>query len=254
MSNHYHIVVRIDADATTHWTDEEVARRWLQIFTGPLLIHRYLAGVKLTGGELKCIADLLATWRERLADLSWFMRCLNEPIARMANAEDHCTGRFWEGRFKSQALLDERALLACMAYVDLNPIRAAMAKTPEASDFTSVQERILHPESSILRPFTEQSDDNTGIPITLRDYLELVDWGGRAIRHNKRGYIPAHTPPILIRLKMGGAPVLNYLSRADQPEFGALGPVSKLRSFAQSVGRSFIKGQLLGKQLCPERT
>ncbi len=254
MSNHYHIVVRINADATTHWTDEVVARRWLQIFTGPLLIHRYLAGVKLTSGELKCIADLLATWRERLADLSWFMRCLNEPIARMANAEDHCTGRFWEGRFKSQALLDGRALLACMAYVDLNPIRAAMAKTPEESDFTSVQERILHPESSILRPFTEQSDDNIGIPITLRDYLELVDWGGREIKHNKRGYIPAHAPPILIRLKMGGTPVLDYLSRADQPAFGALGPVSKLRLFAQSVGRSFIKGQLLGKQLCPERS
>ena len=254
MSNHYHIVVRIDADAATHWTDEEVARRWLQIFTGPLLIHRYLAGVKLSSGELMCIADLIATWRERLADLSWYMRCLNEPIARMANAEDQCTGRFWEGRFKSQALLDERALLACMAYVDLNPIRAAMAKTPEASDFTSVQERILHPESSILRPFTEQSDDNTGIPITLRDYLELVDWGGREIKQNKRGYIPAQVPSILIRLRMGGAPVLNYLSRADQSEFGALGPVSKLKSFAQSVGRSFIKGQLLGKQLCPERT
>ncbi len=254
MSNHYHIVVRIDAETTTHWADEEVARRWLQIFTGPLLIHRYLAGVTLTSGERKCIADLLATWRERLADLSWFMRCLNEPIARMANAEDHCTGRFWEGRFKSQALLDERALLACMAYVDLNPIRAAMAKTPEESDFTSVQERILQPESSVLRPFTEQGDDKACIPITLRDYLELVDWGGREIKLNKRGYIPAQAPPILIRLKMGGAPMLNYLSRADQLEFGALGPVSKLKSFAQSVGRSFIKGQLLGRQLCPERT
>ena len=109
-------------------------------------------------------------------------------------------------------------------------------------------------KSSILRPFTEQSDDHTGITITLRDYLELVDWGGREIKHNKRGYIPAHAPPILINLKMGGAPVLNYLSRADQPEFGALGPVNKLRLFAQSVGRSFIKGQLLGQQLCPERT
>ena len=217
-------------------------------------MHRYLAGVKLTSSENKCIADLLATWRERLADLSWFMRCLNEPIARMANAEDHCTGRFWEGRFKSQALLDVRALLACMAYVDLNPIRAAMAKSPESSDFTSVQERILNPESSILRSFTEQSDDDSGIPITLEDYLELVDWGGREIKHNKRGYISDHAPPILTRLKMGSASMLDYLSKADQPTFSALGPVSKLKSFAQSVGRSFVKGQLLGRQLCPERT
>jgi putative transposase len=173
-------------------------------------------------------------------------------IARMANAEDHCTGRFWEGRFKSQALLDTRAVLACMAYVDLNPIRAAMASTPEQSDYTSIQERILHPEDSSLRPFAEQGD--VGLPFALKDYLELVDWGGREIKHNKRGYIPASAPPILTRLKMDAAPVLNYLRKADQPTFSALGPVSMLRAFASSVGRSFIKGQSLGKRLFPETT
>jgi putative transposase len=136
--------------------------------------------------------------------------------------------------------------------VDLNPIRAAMASTPEQSDCTSIQERILHPENSWLKPFAEQ--DDVGIPFSLKDYLELVDWGGREIKHNKRGYIPASTPPILTRLKMDAAPVLNYLGKADQPTFGALGPVSMLREFASSVGRSFINGQSLGKQLCPETT
>ena len=92
------------------------------------------------------------------------MRCINEPIARMANREDHCSGRFWEGRFKSQALLDARAVLACMAYVDLNPIRAAIARTPETSDYTSIQERIEHPENSCLRPFSEKEEN--GIPFT----------------------------------------------------------------------------------------
>ena len=101
MNNHYHIVVRINADEVKQWTDEEVAKRWIQIFAGPLLIHQYLANTDLSSEERKYVAALLASWRERLADLSWFMRCINEPIARMANAEDHCTGRFWEGRFKS---------------------------------------------------------------------------------------------------------------------------------------------------------
>jgi hypothetical protein len=183
-------VVRIDVEQVQDWSDEEIARRWLSIFSGPLLMHQHLGGADLTEPELEYIHVLFATWRHRLSDLSWFMRCLNEPIARMANAEDHCTGRFWEGRFKSQALLDARAVLACMAYVDLNPIRAAMASTP----------------------------------------------------------------PILTRMKMDAAPVLNYLGKADQPTFGALGPVSMLRAFASSVGRSFIKGQSLGKQLCPETT
>jgi len=252
MSNHYHIVVRIDADGVKQWSDEEVAKRWMQIFSGPLLMHQYLADADQTGSELKCIANLFATWRERLGDLSWFMRCLNEPIARMANAEDHCTGRFWEGRFKSQALLDERALLACMAYVDLNPIRAAMARTPEQSDYTSIQERIKQPDNNCLRPFEDKVGN--GIPFKLKDYLELVDWGGREVKRNKRGYTPASAPPILVRLQMNAAPVLNYLAKDDIPSLNALGPVSMLKAFAKSVGRKFVKGHALGSRLCPERT
>jgi REP element-mobilizing transposase RayT len=250
MGNHYHIVIRIDADHVKSWSDEEVAKRWMQVFSGPRLMHQYLGNADLTETELEWVAELFATWRNRLSDLSWFMRCLNEPIARMANAEDQCTGRFWEGRFKSQALLDARAVLACMAYVDLNPVRAAMAKTPEQSDYTSIQERILHPQNTSLRSFAEQEAD--GIPFNIKDYLELVDWGGREVKRHKRGYIPAHAPPILIRLRMDAAPVLDYLAKDDIPSLGALGPVSMLKAFAKSVGRRFIKGHALGSKLCPE--
>ena len=254
MSNHYHVVVRIDAEQAKQWTDTEVARRWMKIFTGPLLMHQYLGNADLSEPELEHVVHLFTTWRNRLCDLSWFMRCLNEPIARMANSEDHCTGRFWEGRFKSQALLDARAVLACMAYVDLNPIRAAMAETPEQSDYTSIQERILQPAESCLRLFDEQADDDAGIPFNLKDYLELVDWGGRKIKYNKPGYIPTSTPPILTRLRMDASPVLDYLAKDDLPSFGALGPVSMLKAFARSVGRSFIKGHAIGDRLCPQRT
>ena len=72
------------------------------------------------------------------------MKNLNEYIAREANKEDNCTGKYWEGRYRSQALLDETALLSCMAYVDLNPIRAGIAKHLQDSDFTSIQERLAH--------------------------------------------------------------------------------------------------------------
>jgi REP element-mobilizing transposase RayT len=252
MSNHYHIVIRVNADQAKHWTDQEVVKRWLQLFSGPPVIRRYLAGSELSGHEQNQVVDLILTWRQRLSDLSWYMRCLNEPVARMANAEDNCSGRFWEGRFSSQALLDERAVLACMAYVDLNPIRAALAKTPEQSDYTSIQERLMNPAGLSLRAFAEQADDELGLPFCLQDYMELVDWAGRQIRPDKKGFIAEDTPPILARLGMDAAPVLNYLRKPGRRPSVALGPVSAMRAFAQTVGRKFIKGLPMGRRLCPE--
>ena len=144
MSNHYHIVVRIDTERSAEWGLEEVLERWTQLFSGPFLVQRYLSTARpeMTEAECEQVRILAETYRERLTDISWFMRVLNESIARQANREDGVRGRFWEGRFKSQALLDETALLSAMAYVDLNPIRAGIAQTPEQSDHTSIQARI----------------------------------------------------------------------------------------------------------------
>ncbi|WP_413663089.1 hypothetical protein ACG1BZ_18435 [Microbulbifer sp. CNSA002] len=134
------------------------------------------------------------------------MRCLNESIARQANAEDNCTGCFWEGRFKSQASLDERALAACLAYVDLNPIRAGIAKTSEESDYTSIQQRIHtaisgeQPKSLMPLVGGEHRDMLKGLPFQLDHYLELVDWSGRQLHPKKRGAISENIPPILNRL------------------------------------------------------
>ena len=142
MANHHHVVLRLNPEQAAHLSEDDVLERWCRLFGLPLLVERYRQGLSTSDVEAETAREWIATYRERLADLSWFMRCLNEPIARWANAEDGVTGRFWEGRFKSQALLDEAALLTCMSYVDLNSVRAAIAQTPEASDYTSIQERI----------------------------------------------------------------------------------------------------------------
>jgi len=143
LENHYHTILRTRPDIVATWSDREVARRWLTLFPR----HRDLEGMPLppVEKEICALADCperIAQLRRRLSSLSWFMGRLNEFIARAANREDKVKGRFWESRFKCQALLDEAAIAACMVYVDLNLIRAGLAATPEESEFTSIQERI----------------------------------------------------------------------------------------------------------------
>lgn len=116
MSNHYHLVVRPAPERATVLSDREVVERWRRLYAGPACVGRFLDGAELDAGESALLVSCINRWRSRLTDLSWFMRCLNEYIARTSNLEDKCTGRFWEGRFKSQALLDEQALLSVMAY------------------------------------------------------------------------------------------------------------------------------------------
>jgi len=149
MSNHYHLILRIRPDIVESWSPEKVARNWWQLFPKRRDSHGHPEQPKdvdleqiLFDPKTGHPTGRLGLLRSRLMSISWFMRCLNEFIAKKANREDECTGRFWEGRFKSTELLDQAAMLACLAYVDLNPIHAGIASTPEASDFTSAQKRI----------------------------------------------------------------------------------------------------------------
>lgn len=144
MSNHYHLVLYVNQQQADAWNDEEVIKRWTQLFPRNASLIETLQKNKSALAAQKQLQLNVELWRQRLADISWFMRCINESIARQANREDECSGRFWEGRFKSQALLDEKALVTCMAYVDLNPVRAGISESLEASDFTSIQERLVH--------------------------------------------------------------------------------------------------------------
>ena len=117
------------------------------------MVHRHREGELRTEAEFAQLDRIAAAWRGRLADISWFMRRLNEYIARRANAEDDRAGRFREGRFKSRALLDEAAPLSRMAHVGLNPVRAGLRDSLEESDFTSIQARIRRPGAE--KPETE---------------------------------------------------------------------------------------------------
>ena len=184
----------------------------------------------------------IAVYRQRLCDLGWFMKCLNEPLARIANKEDGCKGHFWEHRYKSQALCTDEALLSCMAYVDLNPIRAAMADAPESSDHTSIQHRLNQlqnkPTIDLANAIAEQYEQgylltqelktkellvfnpdketiHHELPFSQAAYIELVEWTGRIIRNDKRGYIDPNLPPILERLDIDRK---RWLSSATQFE------------------------------------
>ena len=110
MSNHYHVVFHIDREKAESWDQSDVIHQWHQLFSGTLFSQCFARGEALSAVQQKLLDKSVEEWRERLMDISWLMRVLNESIARKANTEDNCTGRFWEGRFKSQALLDEPAL------------------------------------------------------------------------------------------------------------------------------------------------
>ena len=142
LSNHLHIVARTRPDIIRDWSDQEVALRWLRIFPGQRIDEHLADPTTNAVDTLANNPERIKTIRLRLSDPSWFMKALCEPIARLANFQDKVSGHFWEGRFKAQAITDEAGLLACSMYVDLNPIRAAMASTPEESIHTSAYDRI----------------------------------------------------------------------------------------------------------------
>ena len=239
MSNHTHLVLCVDVEQAKTWSLHEVVTRWHQLFKGTFITQQYLRGEKLIKPLQQILKDTAEVYRARLIDISWFMRILNESIAVQANKEDKCTGRFWEGRFKSQALLDEAAVIACMAYVDLNPIRANIATTPENSQYTSIQRRINSAKKGLqpnqLCPFIGNSrqDAPKGLLFELKEYIELVELTGRSIREDKLGYIDSKLPNILIRLNISAENWLILTTQFRKVFHGAVGNPEALTEFCQ---------------------
>ena len=263
LSNHFHLVLRSRPDVVADWEDTEVARRWLMLC--PKRKTADNRPEEPSESELDTIRHDPARLQEirlRLSDISWWMRLLSQKIGRMANREDGETGKFWQARYRAVRLLDEAAILACAAYVDLNPIRAAMAETIETSDYTSAQQRALElreslevttsedkaasndghrsgevengdtpqamssatpPSRQASKPIAKslcplmldeaigelgacvhqggtRASDKGFLPMSVADYLELLDWTARQMRSDKPGSTPACAKPIFERL------------------------------------------------------
>lgn len=229
MSNHLHLVLRSRPDVVLRWSDEEVAQRWVRLCPSCCNGQSAATLIRTLAGDSVRIQEL----RKRLSDVSWWMRMVSQKIAQMANKEDGCTGRFWEGRYNAQLLLDEAAVLACSMYVDLNPVRAAMAESLETSDFTGAKARIddikadkpnrypAHWERSQARvhcgwlsPLEHQmtaaseaenscvrrASSKGFLSMSLPRYIELLDWTGQQLIADKRGSLPKSVHPILKRL------------------------------------------------------
>ena len=217
MDNHLHLLLRIDPEIASGWSDIEVVERWFKLFPPrgadrkPMTVSKDIVNARLSN------VSWVAETRKRLSSLGWFMKCLKEPLARMANKQDECTGAFFEGRFKSIAILDEESLLSVCAYIDLNPVAAGIAATPEASEHTSVKARVEHVTTSgrtmdlqvaelgsvaAMQVSGGLEDDLWLIPIedrrergalregmrsgfTLGQYLMLVEYTGRMLREGK---------------------------------------------------------------------
>ncbi|MBN9288022.1 MAG: hypothetical protein BGO43_00750 [Gammaproteobacteria bacterium 39-13] len=267
MSNHYHLVLFINEAEALAWNENEIKSRWAALFPhdADQFCKKHLTDEQ--------VQTKIAIWQERLMCISWFMRCLNEPIARFSNLEDNCTGRFWEGRFKSQALLDEGAVFSAMAYVDLNPIRANAAVTLETSEFTSIYERIQAATKALKKAKTStkkiiQQCDNAKqprklmsfangkkaddlIPFKLSDYLQLVDTTGRILREDKRGVIPEKLFPILQRLNLSTKSWLNMIKNLEKDFSHAIGEEKLLIAFGARYSERAPKGaKISNKYYC----
>ena len=241
MSNHFHLILRSRPDVVATWDDSEVARRWLTLC--PLRKDASGRAQEPTEFELNMIrknASKLKAIRLRLSDISWWMRLLSQNIGQRANKEDEEVGKFWQARYRAVRLLDETAILACAAYVDLNPIRAAMAETLETSDFTSVQRRtesikqqvktdrtrtnskrkesVRRPDDHLAPLEIDERRSATGpnchrggcrasdkgfLPMPTAAYIDLLDWTARQIRKGKHGSTPKFAKPIFERLGIG---------------------------------------------------
>ena len=263
MDNHYHIVIYSEPLAPLSWTDEQIAERWLKAYPGnlnnpQLAKKRALKKQAIIGDRKK-----LAKYRQRLGSLSWFMGRLNEPIAKQSNTEDNCTGRFWEGRYSSQVLLDEAAVFSCMVYVDLNPVRARITDKLESSNNTGIKnrlEKLKEIEPSQARALLSanvnalsQTTKGKQLSMSLKAYVELVEWTGKNIVYPNKAKLPSHIAFSLQQLNLQQEHWLRQIENFNEHYCHVVGSVELIREKAKQLKKRCLKGVSAAKLLyeCP---
>ena len=254
VSNHVHIVLRVDPAAARELTDDAVAARWVRLF--PVQDHGLHVADACQRKQQALLgnSERIQQCRQRLGSLSWFMRWLIEPIARRADREDACTGRFWGGRYRCQALLDEAALLACMSYVDLYPIRAGIAASLETSEHTSALRRIeairadAKHAADALQP-VRSGTRAVALSLSASAYLELIDWAAHLVRPGKRHLSTSAAPSILGRLGLRERQWQFQVMGIESRYFRAIGGAEALMAKAEAMGQCWLKGLGMAQQL-----
>ena len=181
---------------------------------------------------------------------------LNEPLAKKSNKEEYCTGKFWEGRYSSQALLDETAVLSCMVYVDLNPVRAKITEKLEESNNTSIKKRI---DELRLTPHKNSLEENLKaiagqlkqrqLSMPLKSYIELVEWTGKSIIHPNKASIPSHIASTLDRLNLQQNHWLKQIENYGENYTRVVGSIDKIREKAAQLKVRCLHGISAAKLL-----
>ncbi|MGQ8366522.1 transposase [Glaciecola sp. 1036] len=201
MHNHTHQVLHVNVEKALALSDVEVLKRWSFIGKLDKLCKQYLnpeARIKLDEFQIAHVLDCVDKFRSQMTSISCYMRYLNEHIAKKANKEDGCKGHFWDGRFKSQAILDIETLFHCMAYVDLNPVRAGFETSFHEAKFTGVFHRLYkQPQQKTLLPlFTANLECLEKIisKVTLTEYIAILLEKSAKIKSEKG--VPSSDPSL----------------------------------------------------------
>lgn len=247
MHNHIHVVLHVAKGKAEGWSMDEVLLRWRLFYKCPPIVRRYLDGEfdeSLPTDVLEQLQRLASQYRNRLTSISWFMRMLNEYIARRANREDECTGYFWERRFRSQAILDEKALASVMAYVDLNPIRAKIAKSLSTSKYTSIQYRLnakrANKTPKFLMPFKGQQRNTSkdALPFRIDEYISLLNNTIRVKHELNLKTIPQIPSHILHKIGITTPKWLEVTKNFESLFSGPVGSATAMTNFAALCGRN----------------